>query len=163
MSTTLTQGCNEGGSNESISSIQTECESKSSFSDVVTLVHDAHGSLDHLKLLARDIPSAQRMQYLAFHSKPSSKDTLQSHSVTMSYKTWNVKFQLNRLDQFPWLSYSSVLDGGICRYCVLFSQQPRRGGSLGAKPVVLVLSTYQKAYTKRIYQGIGKRWYPYLP
>ena len=84
MSTTLTKRCNEGGSNESISSIQTECESNSSFNDVGTLVHAAHGSLDHLKLLTRDIPDAQRMQYLAFHSKPSSKDTLQLHSVTKS-------------------------------------------------------------------------------
>ena len=93
-----------------------------SFNDVGTLVHDAHGSFDHLKLLARDISDAQRMQYLAFHSKPSCKDTLQSHSVTKSGKTWNVKFQLKWLDQFPWLSYSSVLAGGICRYCVLFPQ-----------------------------------------
>ena len=157
MSTILTQGCNEGGSNESISSIQTECESSSSFNDVGTLVHDAHGSLDHLKLLERDIPGAQRMQYLAFHSKPSSKDTLQSHSVTKSGKTWNVKFQQKWLDQFHWLSYNSVLAGGICRYCP-FSTTLRKGGSLGVKPGVLVLSAYQKAY-----QGTGKEWYPYLP
>ena len=83
-------------------------------------MHDVHGCLDHLKLLARDIPDAQRMQYLAFHSKPSSKDTLQSHSVTKSGKRWNVKFQQKWLDQFPWLSYSSVLAGGICRYLSFF-------------------------------------------
>ena len=140
-----TEGCSERGSNESSSSIPTACEARSAFIDVGILVLSAHGSLDHLRQLGRD---AQRMQYRAFHSKPTSKDVLQSHSVTKKGKTWSVKFQQKWLDQFPWLSYSSVLAGGIYRYCILFPEQPRRGGSQGAKPGVLVLSAYQNPYTK---------------
>ena len=145
MSTKFTEGCSERGSNESSSSIPTACEARSAFIDVGILVLSAHGSLDHLRQLGRD---AQRMQYRAFHSKPTSKDVLQSHSVTKKGKTWSVKFQQKWLDQFPWLSYSSVLAGGIYRYCILFPEQPRRGGSQGAKPGVLVLSAYQNPYTK---------------
>ena len=70
--------------------------------------------------------------------------------MTKSEKTWNVKLQQKWLDQFPSLSYSSVLVGGICCYCVLSPQQPHKRGSLGAKPGVLVLSAYQKAYTKAL-------------
>ena len=150
LSTILTEGCSEGGSNESSSSIPTACETSLACIDIGTLVLSAHGSLDHLKQLAKNIPDVQRMHYLAFHSKPASRDVLQSHSVTKKGKTWSVKFQQRWLDQFPWLSYSSVLAGGICRYCVLFPEQPPRGGSLGAKPGVLVLSAYQKPYTKAL-------------
>ena len=89
-----------------------------------------------------------RRGYNILHS--TSKDVLQSHSVTKKGKTWSVKFQQKWLDQFPWLSYSSVLAGGICRYCILFPEQLRRGGSQGAKPGVLVLSAYQKPYTKAL-------------
>jgi hypothetical protein len=87
--TTLTEGCSEGGSNESSSA----CEPSSAFIDMGTLVLSANGSFDHLRQLAKNIPDAQRMQYLAFHSKPTSKDVLQSHSVTKKGKTWSVKFQ----------------------------------------------------------------------
>ena len=77
-----------------------------------------------LRQLAKDILDAQRMQYLAFNSKPTSKDLLQSHSVTMKGKTWSVKFQQRWLDQFPYLSYTFILAGGICRNCIIFLEQP---------------------------------------
>ena len=143
---TATTGHSEGGSDESRSTR----EEASSCRDVGSLVLNAHGSLDNLKHLARDIPDVQKMQYLSFHSKPKCGDILQSHSVTKKGKTWSVKFQQRWLDQFSWLSYSSILAGGICRYCTLFPEQPRRGGSQGAKPGVLVLSAYQKPYSKAL-------------
>lgn len=39
------------------------------------------------------------------------------------------KFQGNWLKEFPWLSYSKKLDGGFCRFCVLFppSSSPALG------------------------------------
>ena len=54
------------------------------------------------------------------------------------------------MDQFPWLSYSSILDGGICKHCILFPEQPKRGGSQGAIPGVLVLAVYQSPYNKAL-------------
>ena len=103
-----------------------------------------------LRQLARVIPDDQRMQYLAFHYKPTALDILYSHSVTKRGKIWSVKFQHKWLEKFPWLSYSSVVAGGLCRYCTLFPEQPRRGDSQGAKPGVLVLFPYQKPYTKAL-------------
>ena len=55
------------------------------------------------------------------------------------------------LESFHWLSYSSVLEGGICRYCILFPEQPScRGGGLSGKPGVLVLAPYQKPYPEAL-------------
>ena len=75
-----------------------------------------------------------------------------SHPVTKNGKTWNVFFQLRWLEQFPWLSYSSVLSGGICRYCILFPEQPGRGEGLGrcSRSGVLFLSPYQSSYSKAL-------------
>ena len=92
------------------------------------------------------------MQYLIHHFRPGSSHTLHSHSVTQSGRTWNVSFQLHWLDQFPWLSYSSILSGGICRHCILFPEQPGRGEGLGhgSRSGVLVLTPYQSSYSKAL-------------
>ena len=94
----------------------------------------------------------RKKQYLSNHFKPSPRDTLHSHSVTKNGKTWNVSFQLRWLEQFPWLSYSSVVSGGICRYCILFPEQPGRGEGLGSRTRsgVLILSPYQGSYSKAL-------------
>ena len=42
------------------------------------------------------------------------------------------------------------LQGGLCRYCILFPERPDRGGKQGANPGVLVLLPYQKPYTKAL-------------
>lgn len=67
-------------------------------------------------------------------------------------KQWNVYFQHRWLEQFPWLSYSSVLAGGICRCCILFPEAPGRGSNLGvgSRSGTLVLSPYQKPYSKAL-------------
>ena len=54
------------------------------------------------------------------------------------------------MQQFPWLSYSNVLSGGICRCCILFPERKERGGGRGAIPGVLVLSIYQYPYQKAL-------------
>lgn len=92
----------------------------------------------------------QKVLYLSSHFKPSVGDILHSHSVSKKERCWNASFQLRWLEQFPWLSYSNVLEGGLCRYCILFPEQPGRGGSQGSNPGVLVLSSYQKPYTKAL-------------
>ena len=98
------------------------------------------------------IPDDKKKQYLSNHFKPSPRDTLHSHLVTKNGKTWNVSFQLRWLEQFPWLSYSSVVSGGICRYCILFPEQPGRGEGLGSRirSGVLILSPYQGSYSKAL-------------
>ena len=96
------------------------------------------------------ISDAQRMQYLTCHSKPVTSDDLHSHSVTKSGKSWKVKFQLKWLNEFPWLSYSGLLRGGISRCCILFTEGPKRGGSRGSLPGVIVLSPYQYPYNKAL-------------
>ena len=42
------------------------------------------------------------------------------------------------------------MDGGICKYCILFPEQQGRGGMKGAKPNVLVLAPYLKTYSKAL-------------
>ena len=77
---------------------------------------------------------------------------LHSHPVTKTGRTWNVSFQMKWLDQFPWLSYSTLLSGGICKYCILFPEPPARGDGLGrgSRAGVLILSPYQGPYSKAL-------------
>ena len=49
-----------------------------------------------------------------------------------------------------WLSYSTILEGRICKHCILFPEHPKRGGSQGAIPGVLVLVVYQSPYNKAL-------------
>ena len=43
-----------------------------------------------------------------------------------------------------------LLEGGICKRCILFPEQPKRGGSQGAIPGLLVLSVYQSPHNKAL-------------
>lgn len=90
------------------------------------------------------------MQYLSCHTKPATGAALHSHPVTKGGKTWKVTFQRRWIEQFPWLSYSSILEGGICKHCILFPEQPKRGGSQGTIPGVLVLAVYQSPYNRAL-------------
>ena len=118
--------------------------------DIGIVVRAAHSSVDQLRHISEDMADAQREQYLFSHFRPSSSDILHSHAVTKQGRCWNAHFQLRWLEQFPWLSYSNELRGGLCRYCILFPERPDRGGRQGANPGVLVLSPYQKPYTKAL-------------
>ena len=46
----------------------------------------------------------------------------------------NRSFQYKGLDKYPWLIYSKILDGGFCKYCVLFAQNRKSLGFLVNKP-----------------------------
>ena len=120
--------------------------------DLGTIVQEANGSWDRLRAVVSELPNEKRKQYLSNHSKPSSRDILHYHPVTKNGKTWNVSFQLRWLERFPWLSYSRVLSGGICRYCILFPEKPARGEGLGSgsRSGVLTLSPYQSPYSKAL-------------
>ena len=73
--------------------------------------------------------------------------------MTKGNKTWQATFQVGWIEHFLWLSYSSLLSGGICRYCILFPEQPHQGSGLGVgstRSGVLILSPFQKPYTKAL-------------
>ena len=119
--------------------------------DLGTVVETACGSWDTLRSLEDALPDTRKQQYLSHHFKQSPSENLQSHSVTKLGKTWNVSFQLKWLEQFPWLSYSALLSGGICRCCILFPEQVCRGGGLGGgRSGCLILSPYKKPYSKAL-------------
>lgn len=120
--------------------------------DLGEIVLAANNSWESLKSLVTELSDEKKKQYLSFHSKPSSSDILHSHPVTKGGKTWNTSFQMRWLERFPWLSYSSTLAGGICRYCVLFPERPDRGETLGhsSRSGVLVLSPYKGPYSKAL-------------
>lgn len=118
--------------------------------DLGVVVRAAQNSLDKLRHLSEEMPDSQRMQYLSSHFRPSPADVLHSHIVAKKGRCWNAHFQLHWLDQFPWLSYSNELKGGICRYCILFPERPSRGGTPGASRGIFVLLPYQQPYTKAL-------------
>ena len=96
--------------------------------DLGALVQAAGGSWDILRTLVNELSADRKKQCLSCHCKPASAESLHSHPVTKLGKTWNVSFQLRWMEKYPWLSYSILLSGGICRYCILFPEQPSRGG-----------------------------------
>ena len=46
----------------------------------------------------------------------------------------NRSFQYKWLDKYPWLIYSRILNGGFCKYCVLFVKNRDKLGVLVNKP-----------------------------
>ena len=52
--------------------------------------------------------------------------------------------------EVPWLVYSKLLDGEICKFYILFPEQPGRGGGRDAKAGVLALSPYPRPCTKAL-------------
>ena len=118
--------------------------------DLGSVIREANGSWEKMRSVVQNLSDDRKMQYLSNHYKPSLNKNLHLHPVTKGGKTWNVSFQLHWLQLFPWLSYSSILSGGICRNCVLFPEQPGKGQALGQskRPGVLVLAPYQTSYSK---------------
>ncbi|KAF0723939.1 zinc finger MYM-type protein 1-like [Aphis craccivora] len=59
---------------------------------------------------------------------------------------WNLKFQLSWLTTWSWLSYSKMLDGEFCKYCVLFNQNEGSHGKQKLGKLVLEhFSNWKKA------------------
>ncbi len=100
--------------------------------DLGFLVKASSGSLLHLRKLAEELPDSKKMQFLHSHWKPFPSFRLRSHQVIKNKKSWTVSFRHSWLEKFPWLVYSKLLDGGICKFCILFPEQPGRGGARGA-------------------------------
>ena len=64
-------------------------------------------------------------------------------SRTWQGKTWRVSFRYKWLQKFPWLFYSTLLEGGfVATVCFSHSNQIEEVCQAG-KPSVLVLSAYQ--------------------
>ena len=118
--------------------------------DLGVIVQSSNNSLEKLRHITAQMTETKRQKYLFCHYKPAPTDVLHSHSVNKQGKSWNVHFQHHWLQRFPWLSYSKLLEGGLCRYCILFPQQPARGGIEAGKPGVLVLRPYKKPYSKAL-------------
>ena len=121
--------------------------------DLGCLLVEVNGSWDKLQTTTQKLSDSKKYSYLSHPFKPSANDAFQSHPVTKSGKTWNVTFQLCWLEEFPWLSYTSVVTGGICRNCILFPEQPGKGegpGNNSHRSGLLVLYSYQKPYSKAL-------------
>ena len=100
---------------------------------------------EKLKHSAGNICDRKCFQYPTMHLC-----THESVSMSFSYQTLNNLesfFQLLGLAQLPWLK---EVEGGLRSYCILFPESPlrQRGGGPGTIPGVLVVSSYQKPYTK---------------
>ena len=88
--------------------------------DIGILLQAAHGSWDRLRALLNEVTDDKKRQ-LSY--TPFKTYFFREASFSLGYKlgkTWNVSFQYKLLEQFPWLSYSPALSGGICRYCIHF-------------------------------------------
>lgn len=57
-------------------------------------------------------------------------------------KERSLKFQYAWLDKYSWLAYSKALNGGFCKYCVVFAGNT---GGVGNQPLGnLVVSPFQQ-------------------
>ena len=67
---------------------------------------------------------------LTEHFKP---DVSSIFPITFS-NGCNQSFQYRWLEKYPWLVYSKRLDGGFCKFCVLFVRNREKLGVLVNKP-----------------------------
>ena len=81
--------------------------------DLGCIIQEANGSWDKLLTLVGQLTDNEKKQYISNHVWPSATDNLHSHEVMKGGKTWTLTFQLRWWDQFPLLSYSNLLCGGM--------------------------------------------------
>jgi hypothetical protein len=95
--------------------------------------------------LLETLSVSDKLDYLEKHFEPDGKYPL--HSITFFVKSRNrntvLSFQQSWLKELPWLVYSPLLEGGLCKYCVLFpTKNPKVApGQL----VTTVFQNYRKA------------------
>ena len=88
---------------------------------------------------------------------PATGAALHSHSVTKDGKTMPGEGIISAQVDGPIsmaLSYSSIPEGGTYKHCILFPEQPKRGGSQGAISwcwvFFSVVTVYQSPYNKTL-------------
>lgn len=93
------------------------------------------------KVTRESLSSIAKTKYLTEHYQPINFDSLCSQVITRKSekRTYTLSFQkewLQRDGDFPWLVYSQTLNGGMCKYCVLFPPKDERikTGVLVTKP-----------------------------
>ena len=67
-------------------------------------------------------------------------DTLLEKLVTKESSSFFLSFKMKWLEENPWLVYSKELEGGLCRFCVLFDEKDSNRG----------------IFVKRAFQDVGK-------
>ena len=67
----------------------------------------------------------KKINYIQNQPLPDAIGKLQTGRTKLKNKTEKTKtlsFQHSWMMQFPWLSFSKLLNGGICKFCVMFPQ-----------------------------------------
>ena len=66
------------------------------------------------------LSDVEKYQYLTKHFWPTDKSSLFQKIVQKSGETKTVTYQLSWIQKNDWYVYSKELQGGLCKYCVLF-------------------------------------------
>ena len=87
------------------------------------------------------LSDVEKYQYLTKHFWPTDKSSLFQKIVQKSGETKTVTYQLSWIQKNDWYVYSKELQGGLCKYCVLFDDD----------------DTWQRGeYVKTVFQDIDK-------
>ena len=78
--------------------------------------------------------------YLKNHHVPMKGDTLFKKLVTKKSSSFVLSFKMKWMEENPWLVYSKELEGGLCKFCVLFDEKDSNRG----------------IFVKRAFQDVGK-------
>ena len=89
------------------------------------MIAGACDPLDDLRKQGESNYDTLRFHYLTLHRASFFSDKFTP--IKLLGRKILVSFQHHWLQRFPKLSYNKVLEGGICRYFVLFPQQLNRG------------------------------------
>ena len=97
------------------------------------------------KLLSREksrssLTDKDIYDYLKNHHVPMKDDTLFKNLVTKKGSSFFLSFKMKWLEENPWLVYSKELEGGFCKFCVLFDEKHSNRG----------------IFVKRAFQDVGK-------
>ena len=124
----------EGGQSSAVDSstnriLPAECTLTSANNDIGSILSPSM-SCDEVSLVISQLTSAEKYTILTGHYRPN-----RSFKFPKLYHSGcNRSFQYHWLDKYPWLIYSKILDGGFCKYCVLFAHNRNHLGVLVNKP-----------------------------
>ena len=88
---------------------------------------------------------AEKLEYMERHFKPDEQYNFHKKTVFKKSKDRDVvlTFQHSWLKEYPWLIYSPLLEGGLCKYCVLFP--PKNAKVVPGQLVTQPFQSYEKA------------------